>query len=297
MLQLPSTELVIFLLAIGFGCAAAIVGFLQLRAQSHTFYPYLTHLVCTSVLLQAVFLVFRAAELKAVPLTSLFESLLVLSLVVGLTYILFGLFFQQVWFGSVMSWILLALLILAAGVAEPAEPADAIETRPLAIAHGLAMALGAAMILLASAAAYLFLLGQRRLKKKEFDKVLGRVPNLQRLQKTHLLALRAAFVLLGLGVFSGIGMAALPSVRETIPFRQWLSDLRILGAAALWLTVALTLVAIRWRLVKMKTTAYLTLGILLLLIMGIISRAMLQGVHDISVSKSSETHSKLQATP
>jgi ABC-type uncharacterized transport system permease subunit len=298
MLQLPITELLIFLLAFGLGLAAAIVGILQLRTQGQRYKPHLTHLISGTVLFLAVFLVFRAADCKTIPLTSLFESLLVLMLVFGLTYVMFGLFIQQVWFGSVMSWIILFLLILTALVAEPASKAHEMETRPWAIAHGLAMALGSAMILLAAAAAYIYLLGQRRLKHKEFSKVFGMVPNLQKLQNMYIFALRASFVLLGLGLFSGIGMAALPSVRQEIPVRQWITDPRILGSAGVWVLVALTLLGRHFRLWKMKTTVYLTFFALLLLLIGLASRAIFQGAHDeLSPSTLSSEHSPKQAQP
>jgi len=298
MLQLPITELVIFLLAIGFGLAAAIVGFLQLRAQGQKYQPHLTHLISGTVILVAVVLVFRAADNQQIPLTDLFESLLVLTLVFGLTYMVFGLFIQQVWYGSMMSWIILALLILTALVAEPAGRAHEMETRPWAIAHGLAMALGSAMILFAAAVVYIYLLGQRRLKQKEFAKVFGMVPNLQKLQNMYLFALRASFVLLGLGLFSGIGMAALPSVRQEIPVQQWIADPRILGAAGVWVLVALTLLGRRLNLLKMKTTAYLTFLTFLLLLVGLASRAIFQGAHDgFSSSAKSSEDSQKQTSP
>lgn len=296
MWQLPITELVIFLLANGLGLAAAIVGFRQLRAQGKNYQPHLTHLISGTVLFQAVFLVFRAAELKTIPLTSLFESLLVLTLVFGLTYILFGLFLQQVWFGSLMSWIILCLLSITALVAEPAGRTHKIVTRPWTIAHALAMALGGAMILFAAAVAYIYLLGQRRLKQKEFTKVLGMVPNLEKLQQWNLFGLRAAFVLLGLGVCSGIGMTVLPAVRSKIPLQEWISDPRIISVGAVWLLVALTLLGRRLHWLKMKTIAYLTFLILLLFLVGLACRVLLQGAHDYAANESSE-EPNIQAQP
>ena len=297
MLQLPIEELVIFLLAIVFGLAAAIVGVLQLREQGQKYQPHLTHLISGSLLFLAVFLVFRAASLEKIPLTSLFESMIVLTLVFGLTYILFGLLIQQGWFGSVMSWIILFLLILTTLVAEPASESHEMESRPWAIAHGLAMALGGAMILFAAAVVYIFLLGQRRLKQKEFAKVFGMVPNLQKLQNMYLFALRASFVLLGLGLFSGIGMAALPSVRQEIPVQEWITDPRILGSAGVWVLVALTLLGRHLHLLKLKTTAYLTFLTLLLLLVGFASRAIFQGAHEFSPSATSSEAPPKQTQP
>ncbi len=296
MWQLPIEELVIFLLAIGFGLAAAIMGVLQLRTQGHTFKPHLTHLISGTILFLAVFLVFRAATLHKIPLTSLFESMIVLTLVFGLTYVLFGLFIQQVWFGSVMSWIILFLLFITALIAQPAGQVQEIKTLPWTIAHSLAMNLGGAMILFAAAVTYIDLLGQRRLKQKKFAKVFGMVPNLQKLQKIHLFALRASFILLGLGVFSGIGMVALPAVRSQVPLREWILDPRIISVGGVWLLVALTLLGHRLRWLKMKTVAYLTFLILGLFLVGLTCRLLLQGAHDYMTHEGSE-EPNIQAQP
>ncbi|MBN1846246.1 MAG: cytochrome c biogenesis protein CcsA [Sedimentisphaerales bacterium] len=290
MFQLPPSEWVILLVALLAGAAGAWLGMRQLRPGGHQYQLHLTHLICATVALVAILLIVRASALQAVPLTSLFESMLVLTLVFGLTYLVFGLFLQQVWFSSLMSWCILALLILSACTAEPAGRVRDLVTRPWAIAHALAMALGGALICCAAAAAYIGLLGQRRLKQRQFAKVFGTVPNLEKLQRTNLFALRLACVFLGLGLFSGIGLAALPAVRSEISPRQWVTDPRVLGAAAVWLLTTVTLLAERLGRRQFKTRAYLTFLILLLLLGGVAFRLVYKGAHDFSLSDPSHHH-------
>ena len=104
MFDLPLHEMVTFALVVAIALAAAAVGILQLLPGIEKFRRFLLPLVSLAVVLEAVILVFRAMAIKSVPLTGLFESMIVLTIVVGLTYLFFSLAIQQVWFGSVMVW-------------------------------------------------------------------------------------------------------------------------------------------------------------------------------------------------
>ena len=123
-------------------------------------------------------LVFRAAEIKAIPLTGLFESMIVLTIVFGLVYLFLSLAIRQVWFGSIMAWAILAMILLTGIVAKPASEPLAIAATPWAIVHGIMMVLSGASIAFATASALLYLLSNRKLKQKRLTQVLGRVPNL-----------------------------------------------------------------------------------------------------------------------
>ena len=124
MLSLPIPELIIFTFVLALYLAATIVGILQLRDGGEKYKRLLLPLVCLAVTLEAVLLIFRAVAIKAVPLTGIFESMIVLTIVFGLIYLFVSIAIQQVWFGSVMVWVILGLIILAAIVAEPASEAD-----------------------------------------------------------------------------------------------------------------------------------------------------------------------------
>ena len=157
MLSLPIPELIIFLFVLALYVAATIVGILQLRDRGEKYKRLLLPLVCLAVTLEAVLLIFRAVAIKAVPLTGIFESMIVLTIVFGLIYLFVGIAIQQVWFGSVMVWVILGLIILAAIVAEPASQAHIAASTPWAIVHGLSMILSGAATMLATASAMLYL--------------------------------------------------------------------------------------------------------------------------------------------
>jgi len=90
MFQLPLAEQVIFGLVLLLGAAAALVGIMQLRKGAVWNVLLLSHLMAVTLLLEAGLLILRASEKGAIPLTGLFESLLVLTLVFGVTYLILG---------------------------------------------------------------------------------------------------------------------------------------------------------------------------------------------------------------
>lgn len=292
MFQLPLAEQVIFWVVLLLGLAAALAGIFQLRKGAALNGLLLSHLLAVTLLLEAGLLILRASEKGAIPLTGLFESLLVLTLVFGVMYLIFGVFIRQVWFGSIASWVILVLLVLTALAAEPAEGMRDTVPQPWALAHGMAMALGGAMTMLGAAAAILYLVGHRRLKHGQFSKVLGVVPNLENLKRLNRWALRIAFVFFSLGLVTGIGMAGLLARREEIEVGQWLGDPRLLGAAAVWLMVGLLLLGEAVHLVQFRTAAILTLLILAVLILGVIFRTSMKGAHDFTRTLKTEQASQ-----
>ncbi len=87
MFKLPLPELIIFAVVIASYLAAAVAGILQLLAGGEKYKRFLLPLVALAVTLEAVILIFRAVAIKAVPLTGSFESMIVLTIVFGLTYL------------------------------------------------------------------------------------------------------------------------------------------------------------------------------------------------------------------
>ena len=90
MLDLPITEKIIFASAAAAYLAAAVTGLLQLRPRYQRCKMFLVPLVALASLLVAFMLVFRAAQIKAIPLTGTFESLMVLTIVFALIFMLFA---------------------------------------------------------------------------------------------------------------------------------------------------------------------------------------------------------------
>ena len=229
----------------------------------------------------AKILILRAITIKAVPLTGLFESMLLLTIVLALIYLILGNTIRQVWFGSVVTWINAVLIILTAMIAQPAAVPFEFARQPWAIAHALAMIFGAALILLAAVTAYLYLLGIRRLKNKQIAKVIGVVPNIQTLERINLFSLQAAFVLVTLGSVCGIVGAWLGRDMLETNFARWLFDSKILGVLITWIILLVVLVLHSLNIIRGKRTAQTTIIAFLWILFSLVGCTILcQTKHD-----------------
>ena len=276
MLTLPLRETVIFVLVVAIYLAAAVIGVLQLRLRGEKHRRFLLPLVSLAVTLEAVILVFRAVAIGAVPLTGLFESMIVLTIVFGLTYLFLSIAIQQVWFGSVMVWVILALVLLAGVVAEPAAQAHSAAATPWAIVHAVAMILGGAAAMLAMASAVLYLLARRKLKHKDLFGVLGKVPSIEKLERMNLLGLKSCFVLITFGLVSGIGLAA-TSTSLNMTARDWLTDAKIVLVAVVWLLLGAIMVLCRTVKLKEKTIAHVTIVAFALILFAVVGTSVFCG--------------------
>lgn len=275
MLELPMPEMVIFIFVIIVFIAAAIVGVLQLLAGGQKYKRFLWPLVLVAITLEAVLLVFRAVAIKAVPLTGLFESMIVLTIVFGLIYLFFSIAIRQVWFGSVMVWVIAGMILIAGAVAKPASEVHVLAATPWAIAHGITMILGGASTVFATASAFLYLLGNHRLKLKKVMQVLGRVPNIEKLEQMTLFGIRAGFILITIGLISGLGLIWL---WRTGIF-EWLTDWKVICIIAAWGMLGVILLLNRMLLLKGKARAYMTIAIFVLVLFAFILGSTL---HDFS---------------
>ncbi len=179
MLELPVPEIIIFVSVVVLFLAAAIAGVLQLLDGGKKYKRFLPPLISLAITMEVVILILRAVSLAAIPLTGLFESMIVLTVVFGLVYLLLSSAIRQVWFGSVMAWIIFAMILMAGTVAKPASEAHEAAATPWAIVHGIAMILAGVATMLATTSALLYLLGRRKLKQKKVMQVLGKVPNFE----------------------------------------------------------------------------------------------------------------------
>ncbi len=281
MLGLPIPEIIIFAFVIALYLAAAIAGILQLPAGGGKYKRFLSPLVSLAVMLEAVILIFRAVAIKAVPLTGLFESMIVLTIVFGLIYLFFSIAIQQVWFGSVMVWVILAMIMITAIVAEPASEPHAVAATPWAIVHGIAMILAGVAAMLATASALLYLLGRRKLKQKKVMQVLGKVPNFEKLEQMNLLGLKACFVLLTFGLVSGIVMAAVNATALGISAHAWLTDSKIILVMVVWALLGIILALRQFITLKGRKMAYVTLLVFFLIVFAIVGTTIFCGTkHD-----------------
>lgn len=271
MFELPLPEMIVFCFVAVIYIAAAIVGILQLLAAGQQYKRFLSPLVSLAVTLEAVILIFRAVSLKGFPLTGLFESLIILSIVFGLVYLFFSIAVQQVWFGSVMVWIILALVLIAGIVAEPASEPIAIAATPWAIVHGIAMILGGVSITFAAASSFLYLLGRYRLKSKKVTKVIGKMPNIERLELMTLFGIRAGFVLTTIGIIGGLGLVWISGKSIS----TWLVDPKVVSILIAWFLLGNILFMNRLFALKGKVRAYLTIVVFVFVVFAILGVTIL----------------------
>jgi ABC-type uncharacterized transport system permease subunit len=273
MLKLPLPELIVFAVVIASYLAAAIAGILQLLTGGEKYKRFLLPLVALAVTLEAVILIFRAVAIKAVPLTGSFESMIVLTIVFGLTYLFLSIGIQRVWFSSVMVWVMLILILLAAVVASPASQAYAMASTPWAIAHAISMILAGAAAMLATANAVLYLYSSRKLKRKDLLGVLGKVPNIEKLERMNLFGVKLCFILLTFGLVSGIGL----SISLKMTSRAWLTDPKIVLIEVVWLLLGVILVL--WKTIRLKerTIAHLTIVAFALILFAVVGTSVFCG--------------------
>lgn len=282
--------MIILILATAMYFIAAIVGIIQLRGGLAKYRHLMQPVVCLAIVFQAVILIFRAVAIKAIPLTGLFESMIVLTIVFGLIYLFLSMAIRQVWFSSIMVWVILAMVLTSWVVARPAAESAAVAATPWAIAHGIAMILGEASVTFATACAFLYLLGSYKLKHKKIMQVLGKVPNIEKLESMNLSGIRIGFILITIGLISGLGMAVMRLAVLGISISQWLTDGKVLCIIAAWIMLALILVSNKLLLLKSKARVFLTILAFVLILFAILG-AGISGLthHDFSAWQKSDT--------
>jgi len=288
MLNLPIPEMILFVLAAVLYLAAGLIGTFQIIAKKDQQRSLITHLISIAVTLEAVLLAFRAASLKALPLTGPFESMIVLTAAFGLTYLIIGIFIQQIWFAAVMSWMITLMIVLAALVAEPASEPNEYASTPFAIAHGIAMILGEVMVLVAAVAAWIYLVAHRRLKQKKITKVIGIVPNIQKLKRLNQFGLNAGFIFITLGLVSGLGMAYLGKGKPGTTMAEWLTDPRIVSFIIGWGIITFILLSQHFNWIKSRWRARLSILVLVFILFALIAQFtnLIPTKHDFTESAS-----------
>jgi ABC-type uncharacterized transport system permease subunit len=283
MLELPLIEKIIYISVVSIFAIGSVVGFLHLSPGGGRYRRLLALLIAFGLCLELVMLVLRGVALKTVPLTGLFETMMVLTLVLGVTYLFLSMMIKQVWFGSVMAWLIFLLSVLSGIVAKPASQLQPEARTPWVIFHALSMTMSGTFIVFAGAMAVLFLLCRRRLKRKQIAKVLGRMPNIERLERLNILGLRWSFVLMTFGLVSGIGVAIVRSDSLAINSEEWLSDSKIIIVAVAWLIIGAILLLKDFTAIKAKAVAQMTLIAVFMTLFAIVGSTVFCGsAHDFS---------------
>ena len=267
MFDLSALEAILLVLIVAVHAAAGTLAALQLLRKHGEHESLLVSCILAAVVLDGALLVLRGISIHAVPLTGLFDSLILLALVFGVLYLLMKPTISQVWFGSVMVWTILGMVLAAALVARPASRPQDVARTPWAVAHASFMILATASIVFAAANSALYLLGRYRLKHKAVSQVLGRIPNMETLARMNHLGVRIGFVLLTVGIVSGLGLSSLD-----IGIARWLADSKVICIIGAWGLLGVTVILDRFGLLSIKVRAYVTIaafGLILVAIIGV----------------------------
>lgn len=283
MLQLPLIEKVIFYFVLLFFAGAAAAGTRSISHPKGKSKLILTSLIILGVLLEVAILAIRGASIDAVPLTGLFEFMIILTIVFALTFLFLSEAIPQVWFAASMGWIILAMAIQSAFVANPATQINPAVQTPWIIVHGFSMVAAGSMITFSASMAALFLLSRKRLKQKQITMVIGKMPTIDRLQRLNVIGLKISFIILTLGMASGIGIAVAKSDAIGMRLVDWLTDSKTVIISVAWLLIAAVLVlgkVVAW---KGKRVAWITIAAFLLILFALIgARIFCKTKHDFS---------------
>jgi ABC-type uncharacterized transport system permease subunit len=294
MFDLSVSEAIVFaLVAAAHGTAGALAA-LPLWKSHRDHGTWLGPCVLAAVVLDVALLGLRGVFIRAVPLTGLFESLVVLALVFGILYLLLRSTVEQVWFGAMMVWAMFGMVLAAAFVAKPAARPVEVAATPWAVAHAAAMILASASVVFAAANSGLYLLGSYRLKHKGIMQVLGRIPNMETLVRMNGLGVRIGFVLLTVGVISGLGMASLVGPGMV----RWLADGKVICIVLAWGLLGTVLVLERFGLLRVKVRAYVTMVVFALILAATIGVTVTGATrHKFSVGRPSAQGQVAEGTP
>jgi ABC-type uncharacterized transport system permease subunit len=282
MLQLPIVERNIFIAVAAIYLLCSVLAVIQLFRSSDKYRAMLVSMVAFAVSLESVILVFRAVHIQTIPLTGLFESMIVLSIAFGLTFLFLSVTIRHIWFSSVMVWFIFLLIVLSALVASPASKVELLAETPWVIWHGLSMVLSGTAIAFSASIAALFLLTRRNLKLKKISRVIGKVPNIEKLARLNVIGIKAAFVFLSFGLMSGIGLAFVKSAEISISFKEWATDSKIILVIVAWFLLLFVL-ALRHFFLRARGVAIITLISCFLIIFSIIGASVFCGSeHDFS---------------
>jgi len=125
----------------------------------------------------------------------------------------------------------------------------------------------------------IFSFARRKLKRKELLGVLGKIPNIEKLERLNLFGLKSCFILMTFGLASGIGLAA-TSASLNMTAIDWITDPKIVLIAVVWLLLGAIMML--WRTVKLKEKiiAHMTI-VAFALILAIVGTSVFCGTeHD-----------------
>jgi ABC-type transport system involved in cytochrome c biogenesis permease subunit len=240
------TRLTVLCFAGTYGLALASE-LLRLRGRADVWSRLLPgFLIALGWLVQSAYLANLAIQKQVVPLTSIFESMLVLGWVLA-AIALFLEFYRQSKRPTLAGPVVLALALVVltvAGLWAPRSMARRDDPGALALGgmiHGLFQTLGAVGTCLAFAFGLMYLIQARRLKRKQKSRWALPLPSLEQSDRWHRVAILTAFPLLTAGLISGLALVIVVHQAGASTFR-W-TDPKVFSTVALWVVSAALLFA------------------------------------------------------
>ncbi len=226
---------------------ALVSELVRLRGRARAWWHLLPgFLIVIGWLVQAAYLANLAIQKRAVPLTSVLESLLLLGWVLAAVALLLEVRAgrsRPTLAGPVV--LALALVVLTvAGIWAPrvdAQPGNPSELAVWGMIHGMFQTLGAVGTSLAFAFGVMYLLQARRLKRKQAAPLIFPLPSLEQSDRWHRATIVTAFPLLTAGLLTGVALVV--AVRQRPGYEFHWTDPKILSTLALWVVSAGLLVA------------------------------------------------------
>ncbi|MCF6334226.1 MAG: cytochrome c biogenesis protein [Spirochaetales bacterium] len=218
-------------------------------------------LLIITIVTHLVIMILIGATRGVIALTTVSEALSALTLSIALTLLVLELRVMENSPGAFISPLIFFLqLIATAGSRNPIIDRNIIQM-PLFSIHTITTIFGYTFFVYSFVLGimHLYLLG--RFKRKKFDNLFFELPPLMVLEKLNIIALIAGFILLSVGLVTGISLAYI--VWKTVPF----SDPKIYLSLILWVIYLLSLLTIVIFKLKGRMMSYCSIiGFILILV-------------------------------
>jgi cytochrome c-type biogenesis protein CcsB len=223
-----SLELTLLRIAIGLYLAATITALVGITVRRDLPRRLLAGLLWAAFVTHGTSIAVRSANVQHMAVTTLHEALSFFALLLVAVFLLVQIRRPLVALGAVVSPLAFGLTLTADAVYRGARPLPPALDSPWFPVHVVLAFLGDAVLALAASASLLYLLQERRLKRRKAPGALRFLPSLETLDRLNYTCLVWGLVLLTLGILSGIVWA------HTAWDRFWVSDPKLLFSLLAW---------------------------------------------------------------
>jgi ABC-type transport system involved in cytochrome c biogenesis permease subunit len=186
-----------------------------------------------------IYLAHRAVADRICPLTTSYDSLLVLSWILAIVYLSVHWYYPRVTIGIFALPLIVGLVVLAAFLGEEGRRVLEGPLRVWGPVHGALLAIGAVAVFVGSVAGVMYLVQVRRLKGKHLPSELLDLPSLELLERINRQGITVAFPLLTIGF--GIGLLLALHQRQEGVEGIRLLDPKVIFGVLVWVAFAVLL--------------------------------------------------------